>query len=870
MKRSAEAPPPAVSLLGGTLALWLLVPCIVAVFSLGIALLTEGVTKARDTNEHLAEALCRYIDIFISDAHANLVSLARLDGRTDPGELLAAIRQTQESLTRFQRILLVDEDGIVRFTHPAGFVGVDFPALFPAGSESAISRPVYSAETGSLTVFMRARTDSGAMIAGELNLDALLEHLQHFSQGLHGTLVAVTDGFGNLVAHPDMTLVRRQANIGDWRIFGKASGTGTFSALGFRDGSLVSDTIARLPGHQWRVILSTSLWDTLSDTLKIVATIEALLVAYFFILFLSVRRTLTQRIIRPIVGFSKSMADRAVLKQYDPTAPAPFLELGIIEREFGKAIATIRESEERLRTSQAILEQAQSIGRMGSWQLDLVENRLTWSDEVYRIFGATREDFAPSYESFLAVVHPDDRAAVGKAYSSSLEENRQSYEIEHRIVRMNDGETRFVIERCLHERNPAGRAVRSVGMVQDITERKNTERALARAKESAETASRAKSEFLANMSHEIRTPLNGVMSILQLLETSAENPEQRQHCRLALQSANRLNRLLADILDLSRVEAGKLRIHAEPFNLRETIAQMLDLFGPASVQSGVELRHHVDPRVPDTLVGDPIRLQQVLGNLVGNAFKFTSRGHIDVEVYPLPAKTPDRTRLFFSVSDSGCGICERDLENLFSPFTQLSQGYTKSHQGAGLGLSICRQLVTLMDGTMAVESEVGVGTTFGFCVTVGRAKAIPAAARTHKTGSTCPAGRRVLLADDDEISMFSVHKLLEKAGYGVVVARDGREVLEMLEAEDFDVILMDIQMPSLNGVDATRLIRQNERLGPRRCIPIIAMTAYAMEGDRETFLNAGMNGYLAKPIAYDALLETLALTLPEKPASTGQ
>jgi PAS domain S-box-containing protein len=838
--------------------MWLLVPCIIVVFALGLALLTEGVNKARETNEHLAAVLCRYLDIFVSDAHSNLVTLARLEGRSEPDNLVAAIRQTQESLSRFQRIVLVDADGIVRFTHPPGFVGVDFPVLFPPESNSTMSRPVYSSETGSLTILMRAGTASGKMIAGELNLDALLEHLQRFSQDLPGTVVMVTDGFGNLIAHPDMSLVRKQTNIGDWRIFKEASEAGAFRALAFRDGGLVSDTVSRLPGHQWRVILSTSLWQALSDTFKIVATIVALLVAYFLVLFLSVRRTLDRRIIRPIVEFSKSMTGLAASQRPDPPAPAPFLELDLIEREFRRAISTILESQARLRTSQAILEQAQRIGRMGSWQLDLANNRLTWSDEVYRIIGATQDQFEPSYERFLARVHPEDRDAVDRAYTTSLRENRDSYEIEHRIVRRSDAEVRYVIERCIHERDAAGTVIRSVGMVQDITDRKNAQQALEHAKEAAEAASLAKSEFLANMSHEIRTPLNGIMGVLQLLETSAEDVGQRQFCGLALQAANRLNRLLSDILDLSRVEAGKLHIQAEPFRLRESIVQMLDLFVPTSVQSGVELRHHVDPDVPDAIVGDSIRLQQVLGNLIGNAFKFTTSGHVGVEVYPLPAKHPDKLRIFFSVSDTGCGISDKDLENLFTPFTQVSQGYTKSHQGAGLGLSICRQLVTLMGGNMAVESEVGVGTTFSFCVTVGKALEAAVPPVPAKVGAHGAASGRVLLAEDDEVTQFAVRKLLEKAGYTVAVAWNGEEAVSLLGAEDFDAVLMDIQMPLMDGIKATRLIRSSAATEAKRNIPIIALTAYAMAGDRETFLAAGMDAYLGKPVQLADLVDVLA------------
>jgi PAS domain S-box-containing protein len=391
--------------------------------------------------------------------------------------------------------------------------------------------------------------------------------------------------------------------------------------------------------------------------------------------------------------------------------------------------------------------------------------------------------------------------------------------------------------------------------VRDITERQKAEEAILKAKEAAEAANIAKSEFLANMSHEIRTPLNGIVSMLQLLETSGANAEQREFCALALQSTNRLTRLLSDILDLSRVEAGKMQIRADRFNLPETIRQAVDLFAPIALQTGVELRHHWDPALPTWAVGDPVRLQQILTNLVGNAFKFTRSGHVSVEAYPLPAKAEGQARIFFSVSDSGCGMSDEVIKRLFEPFTQGGQGYTRSHQGAGLGLSICKHLVALMGGSIAVESEVGEGTSFHFCITVGSASEPPAEeAPVHRTAPAVSRGR-VLVAEDDEVSLYSTRKLLEKGGYEVAVARNGQEAVELHEREEFDLILMDVQMPVMDGIEATRRIRKS---GPeaRRAVPIIALTAYAMVGDRERFLAAGMNGHIAKPVEFETLLRS--------------
>jgi signal transduction histidine kinase/CheY-like chemotaxis protein len=381
---------------------------------------------------------------------------------------------------------------------------------------------------------------------------------------------------------------------------------------------------------------------------------------------------------------------------------------------------------------------------------------------------------------------------------------------------------------------------------------------LARQKERAEAASAAKTFFLANMSHELRTPLNGIVGMHRLLQATALDEEQAEYVDLAVQSVSRLTDLLGDILDLTRIEAGKLTLSEGPFSLREILGFVGQLFAPSCQEKGISLTFHVDPAVPDVLVGDAVRFQQVVNNLVGNAVKFTDQGGVEVEAYPLSGADPDGCRVLFAVSDTGIGMDEADMDELFEPFMQADIGYGRRFQGAGLGLSIVRRLVDLMGGSVDAASRPGLGTAFHFCLPFGLLGREAEEALARPVPVCRPeAGCAVLLAEDEPVNRMAIKAYLEKIGFAAEAVENGAEALRALRQGDFGLVLMDLQMPVMDGLAAIRAIRGGEAGARNADIPIVALTAFAMSGDRTTFLEAGADDYLPKPVDLDRLARVM-------------
>ncbi len=387
--------------------------------------------------------------------------------------------------------------------------------------------------------------------------------------------------------------------------------------------------------------------------------------------------------------------------------------------------------------------------------------------------------------------------------------------------------------------------------------------ALEKVTEQARAASQAKSSFLAHMSHEIRTPMNAIIGLSRMLQDSPASAQQRQWVEQMIQASELLLGIINDILDYSKIEAGCLTLDQRPFSLQASLQSLVGIFSMVVREKGIGLRLEIAPDVPAQLAGDPLRLQQILINLVGNAIKFTSQGEVCVRVQRQPMRG-EGIELLFSVQDTGIGIGEEQQGVLFSPFTQADSSITRRFGGTGLGLAICRQLVELMGGSIWLQSRPGMGSTFSFTARFAEARGeLPVAGAGVQRPSPLWRGERVLLVEDVPLNRTIAIAMLERFGLRIDTASNGEEALQLLtsmpDTDPYRLVLMDIQMPVLDGLTATRRLRLDPRL---QQLPVIAMTAHGMEEDRRLSLEAGMNDHLVKPILVETLQAVLQQWLP--------
>ncbi len=412
-----------------------------------------------------------------------------------------------------------------------------------------------------------------------------------------------------------------------------------------------------------------------------------------------------------------------------------------------------------------------------------------------------------------------------------------------------------------------------IGLVLDITEDTQRETELRQAHEAAEAANRAKSQFLATMSHELRTPLNAILGFTRLLKAEEHDPERREQFEIIGKAGKDLLALIESILDLSRIEAGRIKLETVNFDLDEVLDLVESLFGDQTARKKLAFRVVVAPEVPVRLHGDPRLLRQALTNLVGNAVKFTDRGYIEIRVGCFgPAAADGTVKLLFQVADTGCGISPENHQRMFEMFEQETGFLTRRAGGVGLGLAIVKRLVALLDGEIWLESTPNVGSLFSFTARFRNGADAPA---PEEEPEHCPAlpeplrHQRILVVEDDLFNRQLLISVLERSWFEVVSVDNGEQALAALAKERFALVLMDIQMPVLNGLEATRRIRSGGVAGCDPRIPVIAITAFAILGDRERFLAAGLTDCVTKPIDFPQLLAVIQQHLPEVPGPSG-
>ena len=431
------------------------------------------------------------------------------------------------------------------------------------------------------------------------------------------------------------------------------------------------------------------------------------------------------------------------------------------------------------------------------------------------------------------------------------------YNIEEAIEK--DGKEVWLTTNLAPYRDNEGEIIGLVGISWDITFRKNYENELQEAKEQAEEGTRAKSEFLANMSHEIRTPMNGIIGMAEILKQADLGEQEKENLDILISSTRSLLSLVNDILDISKIEAGKIELEIEDFDIRNTLKDIENIIYIKAEEKALDYKTFINPNVPEFLSGDPSRLKQIILNLVNNAVKFTLKGQVHVFI-DIVDEQNDQVKIKFKVHDSGIGISEEGKKHLFQLFSQVDNSTTKNYGGTGLGLSIAKQLVILMKGEIGMESEHDKGSTFWFTAWLdksSRTTTIPEPFdKEFIFDGEASKKLYILLAEDNEINQKIIQYSLTNAGYSVDIARNGQEAIDMYHRNNYDLVLMDVQMPILDGYEATAHIREVENVilnGSSR-IPIVALTANAMKGDREKCLDAGMDEYLSKPFTPNDLI----------------
>jgi signal transduction histidine kinase/CheY-like chemotaxis protein/CHASE3 domain sensor protein len=528
-----------------------------------------------------------------------------------------------------------------------------------------------------------------------------------------------------------------------------------------------------------------------------------------------------------------------------------FVLLGIYR--INNAISKLRNTENVLHLSEARLNEAQKISHLGSWELTIETCKLELSDEIYKIF--EKESKNLTYQDLASKIHPDDIKIVKNAIRAN---DGNSYSVNFRIL-MQDNTVKYVHGHGYTLFNKTGDPVKHIGTIQDVTRQKLIEEELIQAKGLAEQSAKIKEQFLANMSHEIRTPLNGIIGFTELLEDTPLNVNQSTYLGAIKNSGKNLLMIINDILDFSKIEADKVEFEEIEIDLRDMLGSIILTFQSAVKVKNNSIELNFDKSIPTFLLGDPLRLSQILINLIGNAIKFSNQnGIINVVVKALSNNT-DTIEIEFAVQDTGMGISEDRLTSIFEDFTQANVGTTRKFGGTGLGLAIAKKLVELQGGRIGVKSRLNEGSIFSFNLPFKNnnretLKKADIHIKTEQLEQNFK-GLKILVVEDNPMNQLLAKTVLSKWGIEVTIAENGKIAVKQLQTNDYDIVFMDLQMPEMDGYEATSQIRKVLK----KEVTIIAMTANAVKGEAERCLHIGMNDYISKPIDIKILQDKIKL-----------
>lgn len=509
-----------------------------------------------------------------------------------------------------------------------------------------------------------------------------------------------------------------------------------------------------------------------------------------------------------------------------------------------------RETEKALRESEARHRESQKIAKICHVEFDLISDETICSEEALIIFGIENTvEF--SYKKFLTLIHPDDKIIFEKNIEQIIK-SQKGFNIDFRII-LNNETLKVINAKCQTEIEKPNKIM---GIFQDVTDRKTIEKELITAKEIAEDSVNMRERFMANISHEIRTPMNGILGLSNILLDMERDPEKIEYLRAIKSSGDNLLVIINDLLDYSKIESGKLQFEKIPFNLRELIKSTCTMLEIKAKEKGIGLRYDVDERIPKLILGDTVRLNQIIVNLTGNAIKFTETGEVLIRIR-LKEESYQKISLQFDIHDTGIGIPDNKLEYIFESFTQANIDTERKYGGTGLGLAISKQLVELQSGKIWVISNPGIGSTFSFVL--GYEKIITQNGN-GSGGSDLSKGSitnwnhiKILLVEDNKINQLLANKILKSWDLQVDIAENGFEAVEKSKLNKYDLILMDLQMPRMDGYNATKILRQELSFKN----PIIAMTASAMKEELERCLSLGMSDYITKPFRPEELQKLL-------------